>query len=90
MILDALFNLGFGILNWFINLFPVSTGFGSEVHTAFSSIGGYVGMFTGLLPYVTIALALGLVFSVEIAIFLFKTTKWIISHIPYIGGKGNH
>jgi hypothetical protein len=32
---------------------------------------------------------LTLVFGVEIAIFGFKTIKWIISFIPLIGGKGN-
>lgn len=88
MITDAIINLGFTILNWFITLFPVSTGFSTDIHTAFSTFGGYVGMFTGILPYSIIAAAIGIIFAVEIAIFLFKTTKWVISHLPAIGGRG--
>jgi len=87
MIIDQLFDISFSILSWIINLFPNSTGFSTEVHTAFSTIGGYVGMFTGILPYGTLLTAITLILTVEISIFIFKSTKWIVSHLPFIGGR---
>ena len=45
-------------------------------------------MFTGLLPYGTLTIVMGIVIVVEIIIWGWKTIKWIISHIPYIGGHG--
>lgn len=89
MILNALIALALVILNWILILFPASSGFPTEVHTAFSTIGGYFGMFDGILPLSTLGTTVGIVFTVEIAIFGFKTFKWIASHIPWIGGKGN-
>lgn len=89
MITDSIISIAFTVLSWIISIFPTSTGFSTDVTTAFTTIGGYVGMWTGLLPMSILATAIGIVFSVEIIIFLFKTVKWIASHIPWIGGKGN-
>ena len=79
----------YNFLHFLINLFPNGTGFPTEVHTAFTTLGGYVGLIDVLIPVSVILFVLTLVFGVEIAIFGFKTLKWIISHIPFIGGKGN-
>lgn len=89
MILDALINIARSILGWVIDLFPNSTGFDSSVHTAFSSLGGYLEIWKPILPMSTVLFMLGIIILVELSIFGFKTFKWIISHIPYVGGKGN-
>lgn len=88
MIVDLFIDTAFYVLGWISGLFPTSTGFNTDVQTAFSTLGGYFGMFSGVLPMDILAITVGLVFSVEIAIFGFKTLKWIASHIPWIGGKG--
>jgi len=86
--ITAILNLIFNFLSWIISLFPVGTGFPSEFHTAFTSLGGYVHMLDPLLPIETLLACLTFVFSVEIALFGFKTFKWVISHVPLFGGKG--
>jgi len=88
MITNAILNIGFIMLQWIINLFPQSTGYDSSFHTAMSSLGGYLAIWTPILPIGILSTLLLLVFSVELAIFGFKSVKWIISHIPWIGGKG--
>jgi len=77
------------LLNWMLIMFPFSTGFPSEAHTAMQGLGGYLGIFSPILPIATLVTAITLVLSVEVSILGFKTFKWLISHIPQIGGKGN-
>lgn len=89
MIIDAIINLAYKVINGIVNLFPTGTGFSSDVHTAFVGIGGYLGIASPLVPIATLATCVALVFSVEMSIFGFKTVKWVVSHLPYIGGKGN-
>lgn len=89
MIFDALLYLGLLMLDWIVSLFPISTGFGAEFHSAMSLIGGYMDIFTPLIPVSTLISLIGIIMGVELGIFGFKTAKWIVSHIPYIGGKGN-
>jgi len=88
MLFDFILNTAFNLLNWFISLFPVSSGFPSAVSTAVSGLGGYLDIFSPLIPISTLATVVGLVFTVELSILAFKTTKWLISHLPFIGGKG--
>lgn len=88
MIGDVFLNWVYGFLSWIIGLFPASTGFSSDVFTAFETIGGYVGIFSPIIPYATLAITVPVIYSTEIAIFGFKTTKWIISHLPFVGGRG--
>jgi len=85
-ILTQLYNF----LQFLINIFPTGTGFPTEVHSAFTTLGGYVGLMDSFISVQTILFCLTIVFGVEIALFGFKTIKWIISHIPFVGGKGNH
>jgi len=54
-----------------------------------AGLGGYLTMWSPILPISTLIACLTLVFGVEIGIFSFKGIKWIISHIPFIGGKGH-
>jgi len=88
--ITGLLNLVYYFLNFLINLFPQGGGFPSEVHDAFATLGSYFGIIDVFVPISLITFSLATVFGVEIAIFGFKTLKWIISHIPWIGGKGNH
>jgi len=76
------------MLNWVINLFPNSDGFSSAFHTAVSTLGGYLSIWSPILPIAVLTPLLTTVVGVELAIFGFKTVKWIVSHIPYVGGKG--
>jgi hypothetical protein len=87
--ITGLINIIYYLLVGIINIFPSGTGFPTEVHTAFSTLGGYVGLMDVFVPVSVMLWCLTLVFGVEIAIFGFKTIKWIISFIPLIGGKGN-
>jgi len=89
MILTAIINLAYTLIHWLIQVFPASTGFPAEASTAFTSLGGYAGVFSPILPLSTLATCVGLVLSLELGIFAFKSIKWIISHIPWVGGKGH-
>jgi len=75
-------------LAFIIGLFPTGKGFSTEVHNAFITLGGYMHTLDAMIPFETLFICLGLVFTVEIALFGFKTVKWLISHIPFIGGRG--
>jgi len=88
MITEFFLKLPLLFLSWLIGLFPLSTGFPQDVHTAASSLGGYLGILSPLVPLDTLATVVGLVFAVELSIFAFKTFKWLFSHVPIIGGKG--
>jgi hypothetical protein len=76
-------------LQWIISQFPAGEGFPSQIHDSATTLGGYLKTIDSLVPLSTLKWCLLLVFSVEIAFFAFKTFKWIISHIPQFGGKGN-
>lgn len=80
----------YSFLNFIINHLPSGGGFPTEVHEAFGTLGNYVGIIDVFVPLSIVIFCLTLLFSVEIAIFGFKTIKWIITHIPFIGGKGNN
>jgi len=88
MILDLLLYFALIILDWITGLFPSSVGFGTDFHDAMALIGGYMDIFTPLIPVDTMVAMITIVMGVEIGIFGFKTVKWIVSHIPWIGGKG--
>jgi len=80
----------YSFISFLIGILPTGTGFPSTIHSAFSTLGGYVGIFDVFIPISTLLFCLTTIFGVEIAVFGFKTLKWLISHIPIIGGKGNH
>jgi len=88
MITTTIINIAYGVLNWIIGLLPLSTGFPSDAHTAIRTLGGYLGIASPLVPITTLLTVLTLIFSIEIGIFGFKTVKWIISHVPFVGGRG--
>jgi len=71
-----------------VNVFPTGNGFPPQVHIASQQIGGYVGMFDPIFPVDTLYQIIILVITIEIAILGFKSLKWVISHIPFVGGRG--
>jgi len=88
MIPDIFINFGYSVISWIIGVFPSSEGFGANVFTAASTLGGYTGIFAPLINFTVLASCVAIAFSVEIAIFGFKTFKWVLSHVPFIGGNG--
>lgn len=88
MIGNLVLSFVFSFLQFLITIFPASVGFPPAAATALSSIGGYFGMFDSLIPLSTLLSVLLLVFGAEIAVWSFRSLKWIISHIPLIGGLG--
>lgn len=88
MIPDLFILLATYIMTLFVSLFPDSTGFSNTVHSAATTLGAGVGVLNPLVPIDQLVAILGLIITIEIAIFGFKTFKWVISHIPWVGGKG--
>jgi len=88
MISSAFIYLAYYVLALVVGFFPTSTGFSTDVTTAFSTFGGYVKILNTLLPISTMASVLVILMSVELIVFGFKSFKWIISHIPFVGGRG--
>jgi len=76
------------MLSVIIPIFPLSTGFSSDVHDAFVFFGSKATILDPIFPFATMGSVIGLVIGVELLIFGFKGIKWIISHIPWIGGRG--
>jgi len=87
MITDALINMAVYLIGLVISWLPTSSGFPAASHSAFQYFGSYVGLLDPLVPVGTIFICVGIVFGIEILIFGFRGVKWIISHIPFIGGK---
>jgi len=88
MIGEFFLKIPYFFLTWLIGVFHVSSGFPEEVHTAANALGGYLGILDPMVPIATLATVIGILFSVEIGIFGFKTLKWLMSHVPGIGGRG--
>jgi len=88
MIFTSFVYLAAYVLGFIVDILPVSTGFPSDVQTAFNTMGGYVQLLDTLLPIGTLAIVLGILVSVDVAIFGFKTFKWLVSYIPFVGGRG--
>jgi len=88
MIIDILTAVAGYIVGGLVALLPVSAGFPAGVMQASQSIGAHVGMLNPIIPIGTLATILGIILTVESTIFLFKTGKWLVSFLPFIGGKG--
>lgn len=88
MIIGTLLQIPLVFLNFIVGLFPLSSGFPPEVHTASLALGGYLGILSPMVPLETLATVVGLIFAVELSIFGFKTFKWLFGHVPLFGGKG--
>jgi len=89
MIIDAFLSLLLYILNIIISIFPNGGGFPQEVHTASTVIGGYAHTFDALLPIDTLFTVLTLTITVQLTIGAFNAIRWIVSYVPFIGGRSN-
>jgi len=79
-------NIFYSFLSTLISALPAGSGFPSGVHTATSALAGYLHILDPLVPISTLLTCVGLVVGAELALFTFRTLKWLISHIPYFGG----
>lgn len=76
------------VLQSIVLLFPASEGLPSDVSAALTQFGGYVGILSPILPISTMATVFALVITFELSVFGFKGIKWLISHVPFVGGRG--
>jgi len=88
MIGDIFLNFVYVVVASLIGFLPQSQGFPETFHQAMLGIGGYFGMFSPLIPIDILLTCVTIIFTVEIAVFGFRTLKWVISHLPMIGGRG--
>jgi len=88
MIFTAFVYLGAYILGVIILALPTGTGFPADVQSAFTTLAGYVQILNTLLPIGTLASVLAVLVATDLAIFGFKSLKWLVSYIPFIGGRG--
>jgi len=86
--IDLILNLILSFLVSVLSLFPIGTGFPASFHSAITSLGGYLHILDPLVPISTLLTCVTLIFGVELAVFGFKTLKWLLSYIPWFGGKG--
>lgn len=85
MITTAFIEMAYIVLGFFLQIFPLSAGYPSEVSTAIQWIGGYVGMLDPIIPRDVLLSTVTIVFVVELVIFGYKVLSWIFSKIPFIG-----
>jgi len=88
MIFTGFVYLAAYILAAILAVLPYSAGFPTDVQSAFTTMAGYVQILNTLLPISTLATVLAILVSADLAVFAFKTFKWLISHIPFVGGRG--
>lgn len=85
MITDWVLQLASNLVSWTVAHLP-TWSLPSYLTTAATTLGGYIGMADDVVPIWAVAAGAGLVYSVELSVFTWKTTKSLISHIPFIGG----
>jgi len=88
MIFTVLISMATYLLTFILAIFPQSSGLPEGFTDAADTVGGYVGLIDTLLPVNALAFCITTLISVQLAIFGFKSFKWLISHLPFIGGKG--
>ena len=88
MILTTFLLLPYYFLAFIIGLMPASEGFPPEVLAGANAVGAKIGIFGPVMPVATLSTVLGLLFGAQLGIWAWKTFKWVMSHIPWIGGRG--
>lgn len=88
MITSFFISFALYVLQTIVAIFPASTGLPSDVTTALTQFGGYVGILSPILPIGTMATVFALVISFELAVFAFKGVRWLLSYVPIFGGRG--
>lgn len=85
MITTAIITLAYYVVSGIVNRLPSSSGFPAEVLDSVAYIGGQAAMLNMIIPLDTMASVLALVYGIEFAIFGFKTVRWLVGYIPFIG-----
>lgn len=88
MISTAFVYIAYYTLNLLLKVFPMSTGFSTDVTNAFTQLGGYTAIINTLVPLETLATVVSLVISFELLIFAFKGIRFVFGYVPAVGGKG--
>jgi len=88
MITSAFINLAYSLLSGIIAFLPEGSTLPAAVHTAAVWLGGYLAILDVIFPTTTLVVTVTIAFTVEIAVFGFRTLKWVLSYIPFVGGKG--
>jgi len=88
MIISGFLYFSAFLLNTVLSIFPDSTGLPTGFTSSLSYIAGYVGILDPLVPLSTLATCFAIVLTYELSIFAFRGFRWIISHIPFVGGRG--
>jgi len=85
MISTALVNIAYLITNTVFLIFPTTTGFPTEVHTAFEFIGGYLYMLDPIVPIDTLVTTVSWIVTLELLIVGFRILEWTYRKIPIVG-----
>lgn len=88
MISTAFINLAYYLLSLLTLPFPSSGGFSQETLDAFVTYGTYVTFVDSLVPMSILASSIALISTFELSVFAFKGLRWIVSHLPFVGGRG--
>jgi len=86
MITTAFIDLAYYLIAQLILFLPGGGGFPTGVHTAAAYFGGYVGVLNQLFPVDTLLTVVTLIFTIEIGLWGFRSIRWILTHVPFIGG----
>lgn len=85
MITTAILSFGIFIGQTILSLFPIGSGFPSEVDTAFAWLGGYLQMLDPLIPINTLGTTVTVVVTMELIIFGWKGFNYLLSKMPFLG-----
>jgi len=88
MITNFLLQSAYWVLEKIASWFSLSTGYPAIVGTSMTQLGGYYQSWNGILPITTLNVLLLLSIALRIVIWQWKNIKWLMSHIPFIGGHG--
>ena len=77
----TILNLIYGFLSYLISLFPTGTGFSGGVHAAATNLADYLHILDPLVPISVLLSCVTIIFTVEIALFGFRTLKWLLLHV---------
>jgi len=88
MITQAIINLAFTLISFFVSKLPDSAGLPTAFHTAATFLGSTLGLIGSLVDLASMLICLTLANGVILGVFGFKTFKWVVSHIPFVGGRG--
>lgn len=86
MITGFFLDLPYYFLSFLIGLLPASQGFPPDILSAAQYIGSKIGIFGPVMPIETLSACLGILFAAQLGVWAFKSLKWIISHVPFVGG----